>query len=220
MASPKPLVTKAVGDEHRDTRVLMISSTYSATSDGHIINNRTGKRLAERRICGYSKVTFKVKGKAVPRAVHVLVWTAFNYRPVPRGMSIDHINRVRDDNRLVNLRLATAVQQVANSESRVGRSRPIMHRAITVSKGGTVSVFPRMDETLLRSIAPTSNPTTAMRKVYAAMKTGGTAYGYTFAYAPSDLLEGSSHVWKEIPPTSIKGATGYYASDTGFIKTP
>lgn len=45
--------------------------------------------------------------------VHRLVWEAFN-GTIPDGMQIDHINTVRDDNRLVNLRVVTPKENSNN----------------------------------------------------------------------------------------------------------
>lgn len=45
--------------------------------------------------------------------VHRLVWEAFNGE-IPEGMEIDHINTIRDDNRLENLRLVTHKENCNN----------------------------------------------------------------------------------------------------------
>ena len=45
--------------------------------------------------------------------LHRLMWV-YHYGPIPPGMQIDHINRVRNDNRIENLRLATLVENARN----------------------------------------------------------------------------------------------------------
>ena len=55
------------------------------------------------------------KGKSKNRRVHRLVALAFLGSPPSKGHSVDHINRKRYDNRLVNLRWATAKQQNHNT---------------------------------------------------------------------------------------------------------
>lgn len=45
--------------------------------------------------------------------VHRIVWEMHN-GPIPDGMYIDHINHKRDDNRLVNLRLVTRIENQRN----------------------------------------------------------------------------------------------------------
>ena len=51
--------------------------------------------------------------KTVMYFQHRLIWEAF-HGPIPKGMYVDHINRDRADNRLVNLRLVTIEQSQAN----------------------------------------------------------------------------------------------------------
>ena len=48
-----------------------------------------------------------------PRREHRLIWEEA-YGPIPSGMQIDHINGIRTDNRLENLRLATNQQNSSN----------------------------------------------------------------------------------------------------------
>lgn len=55
---------------------------------------------------GYPLVSNRIR-------VHRAVWVAFNGE-IPEGHTVDHINHVKDDNRLENLRLATAKEQRSN----------------------------------------------------------------------------------------------------------
>ncbi|WP_312595432.1 HNH endonuclease signature motif containing protein [Brevundimonas sp.] len=65
---------------------------------------------------GYVVVRFN--GRAI--TVHRLAWE-LHYGSAPDGM-IDHINGDRTDNRIVNLRLATAGQNQANRHRSIGKS--------------------------------------------------------------------------------------------------
>lgn len=62
------------------------------------------------------------------KLVHRLVWETAN-GPIPDGCDIDHINGVRTDNRLVNLRCATRSQNMQNQ-----------HRARVDSRSGQKGV--------------------------------------------------------------------------------
>lgn len=53
--------------------------------------------------------------------VHHIVW-AMHFGCIPDGQEIDHINRVRHDNRIENLRLATRHEQNLNLSKRASKS--------------------------------------------------------------------------------------------------
>lgn len=198
---------------------LLCSAAYGATEDGHIVNVCTGRRLAERDQHGYRTVTLKLGGQSIPKLVHPLVYTAFSEIEVPPDRSIDHINRIRHDNRIANLRLATRVQQMDNTESRVGRVKASLHRPLVViATDGTETVFPRMCVALTTFVAPRIKHATAERRIWSALKTSKAAYDYSFRYADT-ALEATARQWLPIPPAAIGGASGYQASDNGLIKT-
>jgi hypothetical protein len=60
---------------------------------------------------GYKRITVNKKNTTC----HRVVWEMHN-GAIPKGMCIDHINRVRDDNRIENLRLVTQSQNALNSK--------------------------------------------------------------------------------------------------------
>lgn len=60
-----------------------------------------------------------IKGKKC--RVHHIVWE-LHFGPVSDGFEIDHINRVRHDNRIENLRLATRHEQNLNLSRRLSKS--------------------------------------------------------------------------------------------------
>lgn len=76
-----------------------------------------GKEAATKHNRGYMKVG--VAGKR-PQ-VHRVIWEMAN-GPIPSGMEIDHINGVKDDNRLCNLRIVTHTQNMWNVKKRCNNS--------------------------------------------------------------------------------------------------
>ena len=66
---------------------------------------------------GYEYLILWSKGKQKLYLVHRLVWEAFR-GPIPDGYEIDHINTVRDDNRLANLRCVTPKENNHNPITR------------------------------------------------------------------------------------------------------
>lgn len=82
--------------------------------------HQTGKRreLKGRKVSvGYEQVILCRDGVQKNKLVHRLVWEAFN-GPIPDGKEIDHINGVKNDNRLVNLRVVTPIENVNNPITR------------------------------------------------------------------------------------------------------
>ena len=77
-----------------------------------IAGKRVGKRAGYVNADGYVKV--HVNGKAVP-AQKIAWMLAYGFEP--NGI-VDHEDRVRSNNRLANLRIATASQNCANSPAR------------------------------------------------------------------------------------------------------
>ena len=59
---------------------------------------------------GYLVLSVMVNGKRISTGAHRLVWMAANGQ-IPEGQTINHINGVKDDNRIANLDLATMSEQ-------------------------------------------------------------------------------------------------------------
>lgn len=66
-----------------------------------------------KQLDGYEHIDLFCDGKRKHFFVHRLVWEAFVGK-IPDGYEIDHINTIRDDNRLVNLRVVTPKENMAN----------------------------------------------------------------------------------------------------------
>ena len=70
---------------------------------------------------GYERIS--VDGKRMYK--HRYLWEAA-YGPIPKGMYIDHINGVRHDNRLENLRLVDRTGNARNSKLRNDNSSGVV----------------------------------------------------------------------------------------------
>ena len=77
--------------------------------DNGTIKNKFGNVIGTKKLNGYITVT--LNGKQL--LAHRIVWKAFNGE-IPEGMEIDHINTIRDDNRLENLRLVSSSENKRN----------------------------------------------------------------------------------------------------------
>lgn len=83
---------------------------YLINKKGIIINKKTKGILAGSDRNGYRRVTLKNQNKTV----HILLYETF-VGPIPEGYVIDHINGVKDDNRLENLRAVPQSDNMSNA---------------------------------------------------------------------------------------------------------
>lgn len=82
-----------------------------------------GRRVGCKNKSGYVVSTLHIDGKRKQVKLHRLIWIAANGLP-PENMQIDHINRIKDDNRIENLRLADAILNSNNRRSYKGADNP------------------------------------------------------------------------------------------------
>ena len=87
---------------------------YQASNLGRIrslkCNNVRILKLGRSRD-GYYLVQLCLNNVVKNAIVHRLVWEAFN-RPIPEGLQINHLNEIKSDNRLENLSLCTAKENI------------------------------------------------------------------------------------------------------------
>ena len=108
---------------------------YSISSEGKVRNDKTGRILkAGHNRNGYEFVTLHKNGKKKSFLVHRLV--AIMFLPNPENKPcVDHINCVRDDNRVENLRWCSQKENCNNplskkkySEAQKGEKHPMFGR--------------------------------------------------------------------------------------------
>lgn len=89
-------------------------NNYNVNTDGIILNLKRNKPLKptlDGR--GYPQVKLYKDGVGYILRVHKIVYIAFNGE-IPKGYEIDHINGIKTDNRLENLRCVTHKDNVYN----------------------------------------------------------------------------------------------------------
>lgn len=80
-------------------------------------NLHTGELSSAYKCNTFGYLMVRNPHNGVPERAHRLVWEKeVGRRRIPEGFHIDHINGVKDDNRLCNLRLATNQQNSSNRE--------------------------------------------------------------------------------------------------------
>ena len=87
---------------------------YKCTEDGEVIRIKSGRILKPFLSRGYDRVILSVKNKQQKFLVHRLI--ALYFLPnLKNKRTVDHINRIKTDNRLENLRWATDSEQQVNT---------------------------------------------------------------------------------------------------------
>lgn len=72
-----------------------------------------GREAGTKGSGGYAQVIVNCK----PIGAHRIIWEMYN-GPISKGMEIDHINHIRDDNRIENLRLVSKHENLKNQSKR------------------------------------------------------------------------------------------------------
>lgn len=106
------------------------------------VRNRATKRILKPSVTRAGYRVLSLRTKTVP--VHRLVAEAFLAEWDP-ALTVDHVNRVRDDNRLQNLRMATVAQQLKNRRTDTinhGHRLPVEQRTLD---GKLVNSFVSLD---------------------------------------------------------------------------
>ena len=103
---------------------------YLVSSDGYVISNKTGsgsKNGAILKPCydkdGYAQVVLRKDGKSNTKKVHRLVLITFGNSDSSRNQ-VNHINGIKDDNRLENLEWVNASENAKHSYDFLTRKKP------------------------------------------------------------------------------------------------
>lgn len=180
---------------------------YDVSSEGHVRHRRRpGKSLSPfSNKGGYLSVKLFRPGLKYGKHFRLnrLVGSAFleDWDPDP-ALTVDHINGVRDDNRLVNLRMATKAQQLANRAKKRTKSSsvPIEQRT---PDGELVATHPSMKAAAaalnLKNIEDISACVAGKRE---------SAHEFVWHYPVHADLEGEE--WKEFTDRRLVSNKGRY----------
>ena len=94
-----------------ETKLVKYILDHFFYKDGAVYRDDRKKNLCKGWQDKDGYLIYKVKSKAIK--MHRLVWLLCN-KELPKG-EIDHINRIRDDNRIENLRIADRKMQAKNT---------------------------------------------------------------------------------------------------------
>jgi len=182
-------------------------AAYEVSNHGRVRNSKTKRLLSSFTMpTNYKVVGLQNNRIRKQHGVHRLVMLAF-VGQCPPDQTVDHIDRVRSNNVLTNLRYATTQEQHAN------RFYPeVLKSARQVERvRGTETVFYKSVSTAAKD---TNSPTIS---IYVAINKSRVYKGYQWRYVTNASVMAN---WLDISPALIGGRSGYAASDSGLIKFP
>jgi hypothetical protein len=108
---------------------------YAVSDEGLVMHKKLGRILTTRTRTEYHRVVlFDDNGKQIHKTVHVMVAERFCPKIDAVGLTCDHINRDKNDNRACNLRWVNRQVQTLNRNMPVGKSG---HKHISPRANGT-----------------------------------------------------------------------------------
>ncbi len=95
---------------------------YSVSNRGNVSDDKTGRIMSpSKNQYGYLEVNLHKEGKQKSYLIHRLVGLAFLENP-DNLLEIDHINQIKTDNRIENLRWCSRSNKCRNKKKREGTS--------------------------------------------------------------------------------------------------
>ncbi len=94
--------------------ILLATGIFIIDRGGRIWRRKSLRRAEHRDGKGYLQVRAMVGGKRLHVGAHRLVWVSL-HGPIPDGVGINHKNGMKDDNRPINLELATASENLKHA---------------------------------------------------------------------------------------------------------
>lgn len=104
---------KIIKEDEVNWKTIPYLPDYMVSKDGEIYNKKTKRTLAGSYRNGYKRVSVKNKSYSL----HILIYNTF-VGEIPPGYVLDHINGIRDDNRLCNLRCVTQSENMYNAQKK------------------------------------------------------------------------------------------------------
>lgn len=108
-----------------------------------IYGHKRNKYLKPQLENGYYQISLCKNNKIYRPKLHRLIYEMYN-GTIPNKMQIDHINGIRTDNRLENLRLATNQQNQRNIRKKKNNSTG--YKCIYITKWNTYLVYIRINK--------------------------------------------------------------------------
>jgi hypothetical protein len=132
---------------------------YWVTKNGNVYSSKSGKmtqKILTLSRVGYYVVGLQLNNKSHTCYVHRLVLNAFS-GDCPIGSECLHINGIRTDNRLINLRWGTRAENVADS---------VRHGTATIGHRNAQALYSRNDIQVIRDMSNQGFKASQIRSVF------------------------------------------------------
>lgn len=203
-------------------------SRYEISNLGRIRNE---KKILKQRKClnGYPIIGLVNDfGKTINRRVHSLLYYTYYDKIEKNNYSIDHINRIRDDNRLENLREISIKEQIKN---RVISNKNKFCRKIYRICSNTNKILAEYNSIKEAKIWLRENTKYSVGNCLSEVaKKNGKMYNFIWKYKENEIIENEEwkliniddfkELWNIINIDKIKKYNGYYISTKGRLKRP
>lgn len=92
----------------REERIKsLMERGYTGNINTGKVYNKKGIEVITKNSYGYKRINTSLNGKSISITQHQFIWYVANKEVIPM---IDHINSIRDDNRIINLRSSNPVK--------------------------------------------------------------------------------------------------------------
>lgn len=178
-------------------------TNYSISSFGNVRNDKTDKLLKLSYARGYTRVGLSNNKKVKGFFVHRLVAFAFLGKPEENQTTIDHINRIKDDNKPSNLRWASHTEQNYNKIKTSHQPKKVMQFSLD---DNYIKMF---DSAKIAAENIKGCNISIKQACVGRLKTSG---GFKWKFEENTIIQGE--IWKEIKVENIL----FIVSNKGRIK--
>lgn len=122
-----------------DGGVDLFDGYITCYEDGRIWSNRSGKFVGALCNQGYLNVTIQKNGKPKRYRSHRLIANAFLGLDLESDLTVDHLNKVKTDNRVINLDVVTLEENVSRAQKLYVHTREQVLESLCSTNSWTVS---------------------------------------------------------------------------------